>query len=382
MKTIYDPIHGYMKFNKILLKIIDTIEFKRLKNIKQLGFVHHVFPWATHTRFEHSLGTCFLASKIINKINEKHPELNLSKKDILLIEISALIHDLGHGPYWHFYDVFLKEKKIDWKHEIRWIKILQHIIDKYKINEINENDIKIISDIVLWTKKGFYYQIVSNKKNNLDCDKFDYICRDAYYLGMPYSIDYIRLIDDITIINNDIFYPIKFKQYIYEIYNTRFKLFNNVYTHRVVQQIELMMLDVFFLLDKYINLSDVNDIDNFININDETIFNMIYKLQINNEDIIITKAKKILENILSRKLYKFIIELNYDQNTYNIMMKKFKNKNIIFKSFKINYCNKQNNPLLKINFFDIPVDNDKYFDDLIYPINFQNNILRIFFRDN
>ena len=64
-KIIYDPIHKYMKFDLILLKIIDTIEFQRLKNLKQLGLCYHVFPGASHNRFEHSLGVSYLSGLLI-----------------------------------------------------------------------------------------------------------------------------------------------------------------------------------------------------------------------------------------------------------------------------------------------------------------------------
>ena len=60
-KIIYDPIHKYMTFDSIILKIIDTVEFQRLKNIKQLGLCYYVFPGASHNRFEHSLGVCYLS---------------------------------------------------------------------------------------------------------------------------------------------------------------------------------------------------------------------------------------------------------------------------------------------------------------------------------
>ena len=65
-KFIYDPIHGFIEVNKTCLKIIDTPEFQRLRNIKQLGACEYVFPGATHNRFSHSLGVYYLSSKLIN----------------------------------------------------------------------------------------------------------------------------------------------------------------------------------------------------------------------------------------------------------------------------------------------------------------------------
>ena len=72
-KLIYDPIHGYMSFDKDCLDIIDTITFKRLQNIKQMGTCDYVFPGATHSRFIHSLGVAYLAEKMIKNISLKQP---------------------------------------------------------------------------------------------------------------------------------------------------------------------------------------------------------------------------------------------------------------------------------------------------------------------
>ena len=65
---IYDIIHGNILLCPIAKKIIDTIEFQRLRNIKQLGCCYLVFPSAVHTRFEHSIGVYHLANKYIQKL--------------------------------------------------------------------------------------------------------------------------------------------------------------------------------------------------------------------------------------------------------------------------------------------------------------------------
>ena len=71
-KIIYDVIHGYIKISPLCLKIIDTPEFQRLRNLKQLGLTYLIFPSANHTRFEHSLGVSFLSSEMLKEIEEIH----------------------------------------------------------------------------------------------------------------------------------------------------------------------------------------------------------------------------------------------------------------------------------------------------------------------
>ena len=65
MKTIYDPIHGYITLSDVAISIIDTPEFQRLRQIRQLGCCYFVFPGASHFRFEHSIGVAYLSKKLI-----------------------------------------------------------------------------------------------------------------------------------------------------------------------------------------------------------------------------------------------------------------------------------------------------------------------------
>ena len=92
-KKIYDPIHGFIPIQPHLLSIIDTQEFQRLRDLKQLGATHYVFPSATHTRFEHSIGVSFLARKLMTSLQKNQPSLNITERQIQLVEIAGLNHD-------------------------------------------------------------------------------------------------------------------------------------------------------------------------------------------------------------------------------------------------------------------------------------------------
>ena len=122
IKKIFCPVHGFMEIRPYLFKIIDTYEFQRLRNLKQLGAAHHVFPSATHTRFAHSLAVAHLARKMIESIKKNQPYLNITERDIELVEIGGLIHDLGHGPYSHLWDNYVITHDDD-EHEERSCKI-------------------------------------------------------------------------------------------------------------------------------------------------------------------------------------------------------------------------------------------------------------------
>ena len=100
-KTIRDPIHGDIKLEGLFLELIEAPEIQRLYHIKQLGFAHLVFPGAHHTRFEHSLGAYYVASRAAET-------LNLDKEEKEIIACASILHDIGHGPFSHTLEFILR----------------------------------------------------------------------------------------------------------------------------------------------------------------------------------------------------------------------------------------------------------------------------------
>ncbi|KAL1281520.1 hypothetical protein QQF64_000323 [Cirrhinus molitorella] len=108
-----DPIHGHIELHPLLVKIIDTPQFQRLRHIKQLGGTSRVYPGTTHTRFEHSLGMAYLAGSMIKVLQQKAFQKTkqdlADEKDVLCVQIAALCYNLGHGPFSHLYEKLRRE---------------------------------------------------------------------------------------------------------------------------------------------------------------------------------------------------------------------------------------------------------------------------------
>ncbi|XP_052816717.1 deoxynucleoside triphosphate triphosphohydrolase SAMHD1-like isoform X2 [Mya arenaria] len=227
-KVVNDPIHGHIKLHPLCVAIIDTPEFQRLRSIKQLGNGYFVYPGASHNRFEHSLGVCHIAGKLVRAFQDRQPELGITNKDVLCVEIAGLCHDLGHGPFSHLFDgMFIPAFKIKrdkpWTHEEGSTLMFDHLVkenqlepefDKYGLTDKDLVFIKAQIDRTsepeitgsstpdqYWTlngrpkEKSYLYEVVSNKRNGIDVDKWDYFARDCHMLGIRNNFDHNRCIE-------------------------------------------------------------------------------------------------------------------------------------------------------------------------------------------
>ena len=241
-KQIYDPVHGFITITPLMKSIIDTPEFQRLRDLKQLGAVHYVYPSAVHTRFEHSLGVSHLAG-IMSESLIKRTSLHNSERTVELVRIAALVHDIGHGPYSHLYDTRIRHAS-EPEHEERGCEIFSDMVRKYNLLLSEEEVIMIINMIVPPSHLCNYwlYQIVANKQCQLDVDKIDYIERDCFHTGVKFGGEWGRLLTQCEIKkvegNHQIAWPKKLEYEIFQLFATRYRLHRQVYNHHTVKAYE------------------------------------------------------------------------------------------------------------------------------------------------
>jgi HD superfamily phosphohydrolase len=247
-KVVRDPIHGDISIRGCLLELLGTPEVQRLHNIKQLGFAHLVFPGAHHTRFEHSLGACAIATRIADILALPNDE-----KDLLTC--AALLHDVGHGPFSHTLESILLERfgvdHVDLTEKL--------ILGKYTIfNDIEKSfvraatlhqilcrhdiDIKELARIIRGKpSKRFYLGQMLN--STIDVDQLDYLTRDAYYTGVAYGlIDTQRLLQTVMIHRGNLVMMRKGVSVVENILMARALMYSSVYFHKTVRIAELMLL--------------------------------------------------------------------------------------------------------------------------------------------
>ncbi|EFJ23929.1 hypothetical protein SELMODRAFT_102606 [Selaginella moellendorffii] len=267
-KVILDNLHGNTYVDPLSLKFVDSLQFQRLRDIKQLGLCYLVYPGASHSRFEHSLGVYKLARMTVENLAKNvPPELGITASDITTVSLAGLLHDVGHGPFSHVFDNEFLPRIMPghkWSHEDMSTRMIDYIVDVNHI-DISSTDLKRVKDMILSSKnpslieeyneKTFLFDIVANGRNSIDVDKFDYILRDSRACGITSNFTLGRLMDNIKVIDNEICYLATDAMEVWNLFRTRADLFRKIYTHRKVKALELMLADVLVLSDDYLGIS-------------------------------------------------------------------------------------------------------------------------------
>jgi len=220
-KFIRDSVYGDIRLNKIEVEVMDNPQFQRLRRIKQLGLISLIYPGANHTRFEHSIGTMHIASKLADK-------LDLNQDDKELVRISALLHDIGHGPFSH-----VSEGVLSFPHE----ELTKYVIENTAIRDIIEKKFDITKIIEIINGEGKFGPIVSGE---LDADRMDYLLRDSHYTGVAYGIiDYERIISNLNL-NKHLSLDIKGVQAAEGALVSRYFMYPSVYQHHTTRIVNSM----------------------------------------------------------------------------------------------------------------------------------------------
>jgi uncharacterized protein len=230
-KIINDPVHGFVNIpSDFIYDIIEHPYFQRLRRIKQLGLTDYVYPGATHSRFQHTIGALHLMMLAIESLRYKGIVITGDEEEGVLAAI--LLHDIGHGPFSHA----LEESLISGiSHEY-----LSHILMN-KLNKIFSNRLELAIEIFndRYSKK-FLHQLVSSQ---LDMDRMDYIKRDSFFTGVTEgTIGTDRIIKMLNVVNDVLVIEKKGIYSVEKFLISRRLMYWQVYFHKTVIASENLMV--------------------------------------------------------------------------------------------------------------------------------------------
>ena len=301
---ITDPIHKNIKFTHIEKEIIDTHIFQRLRRIRQLAGAHLVYPGALHSRFEHSLGSMFLAGMAGQTLFDKgyFTDIDLIQQ----LRLAALLHDIGHGPYSHLFEEILKDSKNS-SHEI----LGERIILETKISDIikqNGYSPATISSLSFGKHHlRFLNEVISG---GLSVDLMDYLPRDSYFSGTEYGkVDYFRIINSLEVASSKVLGINKSALYSYEsMLISRYQMFKSVYFHKTVRSGEVMILHSMKHLNQSLHLTDFDSLEDFFNLHDEKVLELLCNFRSSKSSPMDSFAVKLARDYKNRNLLKCIYE--------------------------------------------------------------------------
>uniref|UniRef100_A0A3Q4HDM2 HD/PDEase domain-containing protein n=1 Tax=Neolamprologus brichardi TaxID=32507 RepID=A0A3Q4HDM2_NEOBR len=304
----------------------NTPEFQRLRNIRQLGGIYYVYPGASHNRFEHSIGVAHLAGELVKELKISL----ISDQDILCVQIAGLCHDLVYIVIMYLL-----------QHEDGSLTMFDHLVVANGLKqEMKRNRLRLPTDLTFikemikplksddaeWPYKGrdknksFLYEIVSNKQNGIDVDKFDYFARDCHHLGIRNNFDHKRFIMFARVCDVEedgrkhICSRDKELSNLYDIFQTRHSLHRRACQHKIKMAVEIMIKDALLLVDdhedfkikgskrKRLPLSEAkDDMVAYTKLTDQVIEKILHSTVRS-----LNTAREILKRLMTRDLYQFV----------------------------------------------------------------------------
>lgn len=227
-----------------IVTLLDSPPFQRLKVVTQLANVSYVYPGASHSRFEHSLGVFNIARLVMRRLIQAAGAFlpGLKKGDVEKLLLAAILHDIGHVPHSHA----LEELEM-YHHETTAAQIILQDPIKSIIESNWDLDLQELADLLTqeFHERPIDQVLRSILARAIDIDTMDYLYRDSVHLGVPYgnSFDMERLIFSITINKNGDGLAVTHKGIVpaETFLIARYAMFSQVYFHHTVRALTSML---------------------------------------------------------------------------------------------------------------------------------------------
>lgn len=248
-KAIRDPVHGFIKLTEEEVELIDGEPMiQRLRYVKQLGFVYLVYPTATHTRFDHSLGVMHIATLLGERVMQQEKG-RVDEHLLKHLRAAALLHDLGHLPFSHSFeslvvdllhmavrrgcvDVDISMFDVGKPHEVTTRLLIEKLGGR--LSDLGY-DVGVIKSLLF--DKGGEYRVLGNiLSGDFDADRLDYIMRDMYFTGAAVGtsfthVDLERIVENLEVVDGKFQFNEKARVNLEGYLITRYNLYRHVYLH-------------------------------------------------------------------------------------------------------------------------------------------------------
>ncbi|MHA1943975.1 MAG: HD domain-containing protein [Candidatus Thorarchaeota archaeon] len=289
---INDPVHGFIGLTDTEAKIVNSQPYQRLRRIKQLSGGHFVYPTAEHTRFGHCIGVMYLAGLSGKRLLKR---MGLGDQKLQEVRIAGLLHDIGHGPFSHvFEEVLLEKRGMNHEDVTEWIILKSELGDLLEADGISK---KRIGNLVRGRQKTKRDSIIAGiVAGQIDSDKMDYLIRDSFYCGVNYiSKDY------------QIQFDIAARGALESFLVARYEMFLNVYYHKTVRSVEVMLVKLINAADNTLKLTSFSTPEEFLELDDMSLISRVRSIDpSDSEDA--KEAARMVKLLDSRILYKSAFE--------------------------------------------------------------------------
>src|SRR5947209_16734191 len=291
-------------------KLINTAAFLRLQRIKQLGFVYRVWPGATHTRFEHSLGCYHLTVRALRSLLQRGEDgglYGISISSIQTLVVAALLHDIGHYPFSHTIEELGPPI-------IRHEQVGRTIIEQGEIATILERDYHLsperVADFIDPPKTKVLPaddELLSHLLSGaLDVDILDYLPRDARACNVPYGgVDVARLQGSLRVHPNvhgqrRIIVTHKGISPLHSLLHARQEMFDNIYWHHTSSALQVMLMRAV----QEALLAGVVQVSQLVGLDDASLLSLL------REERMPASSRVLAEDLQLRRPYKGVVEIS------------------------------------------------------------------------
>jgi hypothetical protein len=238
-EVIRDPIWNNIRVDGLALAVVDSAPFQRLRYVRQLGHAFLVYPGASHSRFEHALGTYHLARRALSLLGERGELESVPGGDVALVPLAALLHDIGHYPFSHaLEEAGLPSHETLAREHFRQPELADAIARTGIADAGSE-----LAALVTGASRSPLQGLISG---SLDLDKIEYLTRDAWMCGVPYgAVDVDRLLHSLTVVAASGGRPAvgvheKGVSALESLLFAKYQMYRNVYWHHAVRSATAM----------------------------------------------------------------------------------------------------------------------------------------------